>query len=86
MITLHQAAVSSSRRYTPPEFHKKRTLQFQVNLIGTFNVIRLVAGMIGKNAPDADGQRGVIINTASVAAFDGQVCDYLLFWYRNTFN
>ncbi|XP_026315745.1 3-hydroxyacyl-CoA dehydrogenase type-2 [Hyposmocoma kahamanoa] len=45
----------------------------EVNLIGTFNVIRLSAGMIGKNAPDADGQRGVIINTASVAAFDGQI-------------
>ncbi|CAK1588187.1 unnamed protein product [Parnassius mnemosyne] len=45
----------------------------EVNLVGTFNVIRLVAGMIGKNAPDADGQRGVIINTASVAAFDGQI-------------
>ncbi|KAM3968510.1 3-hydroxyacyl-CoA dehydrogenase type-2 [Aphomia sociella] len=45
----------------------------EVNLIGTFNVIRLAAGMIGKNAPDADGQRGVIINTASVAAFDGQI-------------
>lgn len=48
-------------------------LLLQVNLIGTFNVIRLAAGLIGKNAPDADGQRGVIINTASVAAFDGQV-------------
>ncbi|KAG6449138.1 3-hydroxyacyl-CoA dehydrogenase type-2 [Manduca sexta] len=45
----------------------------EVNLIGTFNVIRLAAGIIGKNAPDADGQRGVIINTASVAAFDGQI-------------
>ncbi|XP_026759592.1 3-hydroxyacyl-CoA dehydrogenase type-2 [Galleria mellonella] len=45
----------------------------EVNLIGTFNVIRLSAGLIGKNAPDADGQRGVIINTASVAAFDGQI-------------
>ncbi|XP_072931032.1 3-hydroxyacyl-CoA dehydrogenase type-2 [Epargyreus clarus] len=45
----------------------------EVNLIGTFNVIRLAAGLIGKNAPDADGQRGVIINTASVAAFDGQI-------------
>lgn len=44
-----------------------------MNLIGTFNVIRLSAGLIGKNAPDADGQRGVIVNTASVAAFDGQV-------------
>ncbi|KAL0852176.1 hypothetical protein ABMA28_000407 [Loxostege sticticalis] len=45
----------------------------EVNLIGTFNVIRLSAGLIGKNAPDADGQRGVIINTASIAAFDGQI-------------
>lgn len=45
----------------------------EVNLIGTFNVIRLTAGLIGKNTPDADGQRGVIINTASVAAFDGQI-------------
>ncbi|CAH2035158.1 unnamed protein product, partial [Iphiclides podalirius] len=45
----------------------------EVNLMGTFNVIRLAAGLIGKNAPDVDGQRGVIINTASVAAFDGQI-------------
>ncbi|XP_063838144.1 3-hydroxyacyl-CoA dehydrogenase type-2 [Ostrinia nubilalis] len=45
----------------------------EVNLIGTFNVIRLSAGLIGKNAADADGQRGVIINTASIAAFDGQI-------------
>ncbi|KAL4704576.1 hypothetical protein ACJJTC_017831 [Scirpophaga incertulas] len=49
----------------------QRTIE--VNLVGTFNVMRLVAGLIGKNAPDADGQRGVIINTASVAAFDGQI-------------
>ncbi|XP_053623611.1 3-hydroxyacyl-CoA dehydrogenase type-2 [Plodia interpunctella] len=49
----------------------QRTIE--VNLVGTFNVIRLAAGFIGKNAPDADGQRGVIINTASVAAFDGQI-------------
>ncbi|XP_077982162.1 3-hydroxyacyl-CoA dehydrogenase type-2-like [Glandiceps talaboti] len=44
-----------------------------VNTAGTFNVIRLAAGEIGKNEPDADGQRGVIINTASIAAFDGQM-------------
>ncbi|KAI5633136.1 short chain dehydrogenase domain-containing protein [Phthorimaea operculella] len=49
----------------------KKTIE--VNLIGTFNVIRLAAGLIGKNAPDADGQRGVIVNTASIAAFDGQI-------------
>ncbi|KAF6090602.1 hydroxysteroid 17-beta dehydrogenase 10 [Phyllostomus discolor] len=45
----------------------------QVNLLGTFNVIRLVAGEMGQNEPDQGGQRGVIINTASVAAFEGQV-------------
>ena len=44
-----------------------------VNTIGTFNVIRLSAGVIGKNQPNQDGQRGVIINTASIAAFDGQI-------------
>lgn len=45
----------------------------QVNLIGTFNVIRLTAAQMAKNAPNADGERGVIINTASIAAFDGQI-------------
>ncbi|KOS69164.1 3-hydroxy-2-methylbutyryl-CoA dehydrogenase [Lysinibacillus contaminans] len=43
------------------------------NLIGTFNVIRLSAEKMQHNEPDEDGQRGVIINTASVAAFDGQI-------------
>ncbi|HEY5719779.1 MAG TPA: SDR family NAD(P)-dependent oxidoreductase [Gammaproteobacteria bacterium] len=45
----------------------------EINLIGTFNVLRLAAGEMAKNAPDGDGARGVIVNTASVAAFDGQV-------------
>ncbi len=44
-----------------------------VNLVGTFNVIRLVAEKMQQNEPNEDGQRGVIINTASVAAFDGQI-------------
>lgn len=43
-----------------------------VNLIGTFNVLRMVAAEMAKNEPDADGARGVIVNTASVAAFEGQ--------------
>lgn len=43
-----------------------------VNTVGTFNVIRYVVGLMGKNQPDEDGQKGVIINTSSVAAFDGQ--------------
>jgi 3-hydroxyacyl-CoA dehydrogenase/3-hydroxy-2-methylbutyryl-CoA dehydrogenase len=44
-----------------------------VNTIGTFNVIRLSAGLMGKNDPDVDGQRGVLIQTASIAAYDGQM-------------
>lgn len=45
----------------------------QVNLVGTFNVIRLAAEAMTRNDPSEDGERGVIVNTASVAAFDGQV-------------
>lgn len=45
----------------------------KVNLVGTFNVLRLVANTIQNNTPDADGERGVIINTASVAAYEGQI-------------
>jgi len=45
----------------------------EVNLIGTFNVLRLAAEAIARQEPDEHGQRGVIINTASVAAFEGQV-------------
>lgn len=45
----------------------------RVNLIGTFNCIRLAATAMNDNAPNEDGERGVIINTASVAAFDGQI-------------
>jgi NAD(P)-dependent dehydrogenase (short-subunit alcohol dehydrogenase family) len=44
-----------------------------VNLVGTFNMIRLAAAAMARGAPDEGGERGVIVNTASVAAFDGQV-------------
>jgi NAD(P)-dependent dehydrogenase (short-subunit alcohol dehydrogenase family) len=44
-----------------------------VNLIGTFNMVRLAADMMSKGKPNADDERGVIVNTASVAAFDGQI-------------
>jgi NAD(P)-dependent dehydrogenase (short-subunit alcohol dehydrogenase family) len=44
-----------------------------VNLIGTFNLVRLAAQAMTANAPNAGGERGVIVNTASVAAFDGQI-------------
>jgi 3-hydroxyacyl-CoA dehydrogenase / 3-hydroxy-2-methylbutyryl-CoA dehydrogenase len=45
----------------------------RVNLIGTFNCIRLAAVVLAANEPNAGGERGVIINTASVAAYDGQI-------------
>ena len=44
-----------------------------INLVGTFNMIRLAAEAMSKNTPDATGERGVLINTASVAAYDGQI-------------
>jgi NAD(P)-dependent dehydrogenase (short-subunit alcohol dehydrogenase family) len=49
------------------------TRVLQVNLIGTFNCTRLAAARMAKNAPTSGGERGVILNTASVAAFDGQI-------------
>jgi NAD(P)-dependent dehydrogenase (short-subunit alcohol dehydrogenase family) len=44
-----------------------------VNLIGTFNVLRLAADAMSKLSPDGDGQRGVVVNTASIAAFEAQI-------------
>ena len=44
-----------------------------VNLIGTFNVLRLAASRMAENEPDANGERGVVVNTASIAAYDGQI-------------
>jgi NAD(P)-dependent dehydrogenase (short-subunit alcohol dehydrogenase family) len=45
----------------------------EINLIGTFNVIRLAAAAMARNTPNEEGERGVVVNTASAAAFDGQV-------------
>jgi 3-hydroxyacyl-CoA dehydrogenase / 3-hydroxy-2-methylbutyryl-CoA dehydrogenase len=45
----------------------------KVNLIGTFNVLRLAAAAMSENEPDGEGERGVCVNTASIAAFDGQI-------------
>lgn len=45
----------------------------QVNLVGTFNVVRLAAAAIARRAPEQDGERGVIVTTSSVAAFEGQI-------------
>ena len=45
----------------------------RINLVGTFNVIRLAAAVMSQNSPDESGERGVIVNTASIADFDGQI-------------
>jgi len=49
------------------------TRVIHINLIGTFNVIRLAGAAMSQNTPEESGERGVVINTASVAAFDGQI-------------
>ncbi len=49
------------------------TRAISINLVGTFNMIRLAAAAISGEEPDEDGERGVIVNTASVAAFEGQI-------------
>ena len=45
----------------------------EVNLTGTFNMIRLVSAQLCKNQPNSDGERGIVINTASIAAYEGQI-------------
>lgn len=59
-------------RKGPHDLELFRTV-LTVNVLGTFNVLRLAAEVIGATEADADGQRGVVVNTASIAAFDGQV-------------
>ena len=58
---------------TGPHALDSFTRVIMVNLIGTFNMIRLAAEAMAKGMPNASGERGVIVNTASVAAYDGQI-------------
>lgn len=66
------AARTVDKEGKPHDFSLFRKV-LDVNLLGTFNLMRLAAAAMQKNAPDAGGQRGVIVCTASVAAFDGQI-------------
>ncbi|MEZ4859828.1 MAG: 3-hydroxyacyl-CoA dehydrogenase [Caldilineaceae bacterium] len=68
-IAIAVKVLSSRGPHTLDSFQKV----INVNLVGTFNVIRLAAEAMSKQEPTASGERGVIINTASVAAFDGQI-------------
>ena len=56
-----------------PQPLEKFATTITVNLVGQFNAVRLAALAMSKNTPDENGERGVIINTASVAAFEGQI-------------
>ncbi len=73
---VNAAGIAVAERVLPKEgvqplAHFARTVQ--INLVGTFNVIRLVAAAMAANEANEAGERGVIVNTASVAAFDGQI-------------
>jgi NAD(P)-dependent dehydrogenase (short-subunit alcohol dehydrogenase family) len=73
---VNAAGIPAAERVLPKEgvqplAHFERVVR--VNLVGTFNAIRLVGAAMATNQPTAGGERGVIVNTASVAAFDGQI-------------
>ncbi|MGD0083834.1 MAG: SDR family NAD(P)-dependent oxidoreductase [Acidimicrobiales bacterium] len=76
-ITVNCAGIGWAQRTIgrtgePHDFDAFKTV-VNVNLIGTFNVMRLAASAMSRTEPLADGERGVIVNTASVAAFEGQI-------------
>jgi 3-hydroxyacyl-CoA dehydrogenase/3-hydroxy-2-methylbutyryl-CoA dehydrogenase len=65
-------AQRTAGRQGPHDLQAFQTV-IQVNLIGTFNVLRLAAAAMLDNEPDSGGERGVCVNTASIAAYDGQI-------------
>jgi NAD(P)-dependent dehydrogenase (short-subunit alcohol dehydrogenase family) len=64
------AKIIGKQGIMPLDFFEKI---IQVNLVGSFNMLRLAASKMAKLSPDEDGQRGVIISTASIAAYEGQI-------------
>jgi NAD(P)-dependent dehydrogenase (short-subunit alcohol dehydrogenase family) len=75
-VTINCAGIGVAERVlgkNGPSSLASFTKVIQVNLIGTFNTIRLASAAMSTNEPNEGGERGVIINTASVAAFDGQI-------------
>ncbi len=68
------AARTVGREGTPHDLDLfRKVIEVNLNLIGTFNVLRLAAAAMTKNEPGAEGERGVVVNTASVAAYEGQI-------------
>src|SRR5579859_4660411 len=75
-ISIQCAGIADAQRVigkTGPADLARFSKTIRVNLIGTFNVARLAAWLMAPNAPNDEGERGVIIHTSSVAAFDGQI-------------
>ncbi|HEY2929384.1 SDR family NAD(P)-dependent oxidoreductase [Piscinibacter sp.] len=76
-LLMNVAGIGSARRIVQKDGRAAPLEDFrrvvEINLIGTYNVTRLVAAQMAALPPLVDGERGVIVNTASVAAFDGQV-------------
>ena len=68
-VVLAEKVLGKNGTHPLDAFHRV----IRVNLLGTFNVIRLAAAVMITNSPGDEGERGVIVNTASVAAFDGQI-------------
>jgi len=69
-IVIPQKVLGSDGDVHPLQLFRKG---IEINLIGTFNVVRLAAHAMAANPPTVEGERGVVINTASIAAFDGQI-------------
>ena len=75
-ILINAAGIGISQRVVSkdgPASLEGFELVIRVNLIGTYNCVRLAAAAMATNTPDEGGERGVIINTASIAAYDGQI-------------
>ncbi len=75
-VLINCAGIATAERILTregPASLRRFTRIVEVNLIGTFNVTRLAAAEMAKNQPNQEGERGVVINTASVAAFEGQI-------------
>ncbi len=68
-IALAKKVLSKNGVHPLEDFRKS----IDINLVGTFNVLKVCSDYMSKNEPDAEGERGVIINTASVAAYEGQI-------------
>jgi len=75
-VSIHCAGIGLAEKVlgkSGPHSLASFTKVIAVNLLGTFNVLRLAAEAMAHNAPNAAGERGVIVNTASIAAFEGQI-------------